>query len=519
MNLNKSGKAIFFSVLAAGVFAAGALITGCKNTNNSSGYKLTGNAVEDGKNLVQLNCAKCHALVPVDALNKNVWRFHALPAMSGYLHVSHYSTGYYKTEKDTGGLSLDEYESIVAYYEKMAPDTLLSPAKPTPLLNDMAGFTIKTPPQGKRVVFTTMATIDPDSHKIYTSDQEHSDLAQWDSKLNGKKLTTLPSPAVSAVFDKDGKGTTHILLSCIGETQQIDFANGRIIDVNPGTQKDTSTQKLVESDLNRPVQTLPGDFNKDGLTDLLVLAQGKFKGGIYLLTQNADHSYSQSNISDQTGAVQAVAGDFNHDGWTDFMVLFGRGNEGLWMFLNDHKGGFTAKNLLRFPPVYGSTSFQLVDMDHDGQPDLVYTCGYNFRDSRIMKPYHGVYIFKNMGNWNFQQKWFYPINGCTKAIAADFDGDGDMDIMTSAYFADLKNNPAEGCIYFEQVSPFNFKAHAIPISKYGRWYTMEMGDYNNDGKPDIILGNFAVGYVIQSDMTPFWNKTYPFVVLENNFKK
>jgi hypothetical protein len=519
MNLNKSGKAVFYSVLAAGVLSATALMNGCGNKDSSSGYKLTGNAVEDGKNLAQLNCAKCHALVPVDALNKNVWKFHTLPAMAAYLHISHYSTGYYKSEKDTGGLSLVEYESIVAYYEKMAPDTLAAAAKPTPLLNDMAGFTIKTPPQDKHFVYTTMATIDPGSHKIYTSDQLFESLTEWDSKFNRKKMATLPSPAVSAAFDKDGKGTTHILVSCIGETQQIDFANGRIIDVNPGTKTDTSTQKLVESDLNRPVQTIEGDFNKDGLTDLLVLAQGKLKGGIYLFTQNADHSYTQSDVSDHTGAVQAITGDFNHDGWADFMVLFGRGDEGLWMFLNDHKGGFTAKNLLRFPPVYGSTSFQLADMDHDGQPDLVYTCGYNFRDSRIMKPYHGVYIFKNMGNWNFQQKWFYPINGCTKAIAADFDGDGDLDIMTSAYFADLKNDPAESCVYFEQVGPFDFKAHAIPISKYGRWFTMEMGDYNNDGKPDIILGNFSAGFVIQPDLKPFWSKYYPFVVLENNFRK
>jgi len=251
----------------------------------------------------------------------------------------------------------------------------------------------------------------------------------------------------------------------------------------------------------------------------LILGQGKLKGGIYLFTQGANHAYTQTNISDHTGAVQAIAGDFNHDGWKDFMVLFGRGDEGLWMFLNDHKGGFTAKNLLRFPPVYGSTSFQLADMDHDGQPDLVYTCGYNFRDSRIMKPYHGVYIFKNMGDWNFKQKWFYPINGCTKAIAADFDSDGDLDIVTSAYFADLKNNPAEACVYFEQVSPFNFKAHAIPVGKYGRWLTMETGDYNNDGKPDIILGNFSAGFVIQPDLKPFWSKYLPFVVLENNFKK
>ena len=517
MILHKSGKAVFYLFLTAGSLAAAALINGCRPKSNS-GYQLTGNVVEDGKHLAQLNCTKCHALVPVDALNKNVWRYHALPSMAGYLGVSHYSTGYYKSEKDTGGLSLVEWQAVVAYYEKMAPDTLTSAAKPTPLLNDLADFNIKTPPANKHFVFTTLATIDPNTHNIYTSDQLTSTFNEWDNNFNLKRVDTLPSPVVSVVFDKGATGTKDMLLSCVGETQQIDFANGRIIALDP-SKKGRAAQTLVASDLNRPVQTLAEDFNKDGLTDIMVFGQGKLKGGIYLFTQGANHSYTQTNISNHTGAVQAVAGDFNHDGWADFMVLFGRGDEGLWMFLNDHKGGFTAKNLLRFPPVYGSTSFQLVDMDKDGQPDLVYTCGYNYRDSRIMKSYHGLYIFKNMGDWNFKQKWFYPIDGCTKAIAADFDGDGDMDIFTSAYFADLKNNPAEECIYFEQVNPFNFKAQAIPVSKYGRWMTMETGDYNNDGKPDIILGNFSAGFVIQPDLKPFWSKYLPFIVLENNFKK
>jgi hypothetical protein len=124
-----------------------------------------------------------------------------------------------------------------------------------------------------------------------------------------------------------------------------------------------------------------------------------------------------------------------------------------------------------------------------------------------------------MGNWDFKQKWFYPIDGCTKAIAADFDGDGDLDIATSAFYTDLKNNPAEGFIYFEQVSPFNFKAHAIPVSKYGRWFTMDVGDYNNDGKPDIVLGNYATGFMTQGGFKPFWDTKTPFIVLENNFKK
>ncbi len=500
-------------------FIVSLLISSCKNKNDNVAFQLTGDTIADGKKLVQINCVKCHAMVPVDALNKNVWEHHALPSMAHFMQVTPYMGGYYKSDKDTAGLSLVEWQAIVSYYKKMAPDTLLAAPKIIEPVTDWAGFKLKTPPASAQPAFTTMSAINPNNGKIYTSDGISDKLTEWDKNFKMKDIATLPSAGVNAVFKKADKGGGNVILTCIGQIAPIDFPNGKVVQVNPDLRDSKTKQLSIAEILARPVQTIEGDFNKDGLTDFIVLGQGNLKGGIYLVKQNADHTYSQSSISDKPGAVQAIAGDFNNDGWQDLMILFGTGDEGLWLYLNDRKGGFTAKNLLRFPPVYGSTSFQLADMDHDGKPDLIYTCGYNYHDSRILKPYHGLYIFKNMGNWNFKQQWFYPINGCTKAISADFDGDGDQDIITSAFFADLKNNPMESCIYFEQDKPFSFKPHAIPISKYGRWMSMEVGDYNNDGKPDVILGNYSSGFMFQLGLKPFWTKNIPFVVLENHFNK
>jgi len=516
MDLKKTYLYTFYILLIVVLFSAGLLLNGCTD-KAKTGYTLTGNIVVDGKNLAEINCTKCHALVPIDALNKNVWKFHTLPAMAHRLGISHYLDGYYKSEKDTGGLSLAEWQSIVAYYEKMAPDTLLAAKKPSPLLSDWAEFTLKKPAPFKYPAFTTLASVNPNTHKIYTSDAMHDDLLEWDSNFKMRKVANLPSMAVNALFTKDASGNNTGIFSCIGKLDPVDFPNGRALRFNLGASTDSTNQKLIADDLARPVQTLEADFNKDGLNDLVILGQGHLKGGVYLFTQSKDHSYTQSNITEKPGAVQAVSGDFNNDGYQDLMILFGSGDEGLWLFTNNQKGGFTSKNLLRFPPVYGSTSFQLADLDHDGKPDLIYTSGYNFNDSRILKPYHGLYIFKNAGDWNFKQQWFYPINGCTKAIAADFAGNGKLDIATSAFYADMQTTPAEEFIYFEQVSPFNYKAHAIPVSQNGRWDAMDVGDYNGDGKPDIILGNFAKGFMFQP-IKPFWDQSLPFIVLENNIK-
>lgn len=492
------------------------LFTGCKG---KKAFEPSGDTIVDGKQLVQKYCVKCHEEPDPGLLPKAVWKFHTLPDMAHYLGISTYfSTNYYKKEGDTSGASLLEWQAIQAYYQKAAPKVLLRPKGQTPLIDDWAGFTLKTPATNTIINRTTMVAVNAATRKLYTCDALKLTLKEWDSNLKPRDVAQLPSPAMSGTFVSDDKGAQQGVFSCIGQMAPADFPNGNVVMVSLDGKTQPVKPASLADDLNRPVQTLSGDFNKDGLNDFVILAQGHFSGGVYLLQQNADHTYSQTSISKRPGAIQAVIGDFNKDGWPDVMVLYGAGDEGLWMYLNDQKGGFTSRNLLHFPPTYGSSSFQLADINHDGKPDLIYTSGYNFKDSRVLKPYHGLYIFTNEGDWKFKQAYHYPIDGCTKAIAADFDGDGDLDIATIAFFADLKGNPAESFIYFEQDKPMSFKPHAIPVSKYGRWMSMDVADINNDGKPDIILGNYAEGMAIQ-EIKPFWGQNLPFIVLENHTKK
>ncbi|WP_374950187.1 FG-GAP repeat domain-containing protein [Mucilaginibacter sp.] len=515
----KLNKAFLFtsSILSAVlILSAGSLLNGCKSKSDTA-YKLTGDTLADGKALVQLHCTKCHSLVPINALTKTIWTVHTLPAMSQFVGISTYGTDYYKSEKDTAGLSLLEWQSIVAYYKKLAPDTLIPAKAPSPLLKDWAGFSLIKPAKVNDICFTTMVASSPNTGKLYTGDVVSGNLTEW-TNLKITNLTRIPSAAVNADFVKDSTGAEQAIITCIGRLDPIDFPNGRVMNLKLTGGKDQQLTEIA-ADLPRPVQTLNADFDKDGTNEIVVLGQGRLKGGVYLLKQAKDHnSYKQFTITDRAGAVQAVAGDYNKDGWPDLMILFGENNEGLSLFLNDHKGGFKSRELLTFPPTNGSTSFQLTDFDHDGNPDLIYTCGYNYRDSRILKPYHGLYIYKNLGDFKFKQNWFYPINGCTKAIATDFDKDGDMDIATIAFFADMKNNPAEEFVYFEQDKQMNFKAHAVPVSQYGRWMSMEVTDTNKDGNPDIVLGNYASGLLFQPNFSPNWDEHTPFIVLQNNGK-
>jgi hypothetical protein len=129
-----------------------------------------------------------------------------------------------------------------------------------------------------------------------------------------------------------------------------------------------------------------------------------------------------------------------------------------------------------------------------------------------------VYIFLNDRSYHFKQKYFFPINGCYKAIARDFDGDGDLDIATISFFADYEHQPEESFVYLENEGGFDFRPFSFSEAGSGRWLTMDAGDLDGDGLIDLVLGNFSLGATIMKTNNN-WKQSSPFIVLKNTGKK
>jgi len=473
---------------------------------------------ERGGALARIYCTSCHQYPEPSFLDKDTWTKSVLPAMATRLNLEDFHGKYGVTIRSA--ISASDFEDIVAFYKSAAPQKLIIPADSASV--DWAIFSLQKPAsisyQQGNDANTLMVNYDSATGKLYTGDMRKN-VYSWDTGLKPTLIAKMPSPAVHANFYQSAGQNTAVITS-IGILNPNDLLKGSIATLN--LDKQGAKPVTIAENLSRPVQTITADFNKDGLLDYVTCGFGNNQGNLYLFTQQADHTFKKSVIRAMPGSESMVKGDFNNDGYTDLMCLFAQADEGIWMFLNDKKGGFTKKNLLHFPPIYGSSSFQLIDFNHDGKPDILYTCGDNSDLSPVLKPYHGIYIFTNQGNWQFKQSYFYHLNGASKAVAADFDHDGDLDIAAISYFPDFLDHPQQGFTYLEQTSAGKFKAHEVPVNKYGRWIAMEMADINKDGYPDVILGNFSMagrGLINQKGVKQDWDKFMPFIVLKNEAGK
>ena len=111
----------------------------------------------------------------------------------------------------------------------------------------------------------------------------------------------------------------------------------------------------------------------------------------------------------------------------------------------------------------------------------------------------------NDGNNKFTESWFYPMYGATKAIAHDFDQDGDLDIASISFFPDFDRHPEEGFLYFENVGN-QFTPYSVSASSSGRWLVMDASDIDKDGDYDLVLGAYNMNFFVPPRLLDQWSK-------------
>ncbi|HTE26262.1 FG-GAP repeat domain-containing protein [Flavitalea sp.] len=500
------------------------LISSCKNYHRNKAYSsIPESNIREGEKLAQIHCQSCHELPDPSQLDVNSWEEGVLPQMGPRLGIFKHNFKYYPSFKKDPNLDstyypsrplLDahEWQAIMDYYLATSPDTLPSQSRPGIVNRKLPGFSVELPSFRLDTPALSFIKINTGNNapKLLFNDIIKERLFSF-SNINSAPGSMGSSGNIVDMAFHDRK----YVFCDIGQLNPTNAKLGSLaFGLGDTLRNDSSHLIPVASGLARPVALAMADLNTDGRTDYVVCEFGNLTGALSWFEDRGRGNYLRHILSPLPGAIKAYIVDHNKDGLPDIWALFSQGSECIIVYTNLGNGRFHQEKVLSFPSVYGSSYFELADFNSDGYPDIVYTCGDNADFSMVLKPYHGVYIFTNDGKNKFTNQFFFPIHGCFKAIARDFDNDGDQDLATIAFFADFTNQPEEGFVYLENKGQYRFEPYTFPESELGRWLTMDAGDIDGDGKIDLVLGNFSIR---PSETKPKkdWKKGPAFILLKN----
>jgi hypothetical protein len=504
------------------------MILSCNNFKKNHSHRDVPDAyIAKGKILVQTYCQSCHMLPDPLLLDSKNWENGVLPAMGPRLGIFFYGYKEYPSSRNDQDLDKNFYPSqpvlsfidwqyIIDYYTSVSPDSLPAQQRKYAVKEGESLFKVETPLFKKTLPTTCLVKIDTSvfPYQLIVADMMSKNIFRFDNHLSLLDSFKNVSPVVDMEIHQ------HDIITCnigIMNPNNGKYGSGGSISIDKnGKMQADSTLKLDK--LARPVQLTSVDFNRDGKMDYLVCEFGNLTGALSWMENLGGNKYERHVLRNVPGPIKAYIRDVNNDGLPDIWVLFAQGDEGIFLFTNKGHGKFEQEEILRFQPIFGSSYFELADFNKDGYPDIVYTCGDNADFSPTLKPYHGIYIFINDGNNHFKQKYFFPMYGCFKAIARDFDGDGNLDIAAISFFADYTNHPEESFLYLENKGDLNFQPYSLPGTTSGRWLTMDAADVDGDGKTDLVLGNFSIAPT-SIKAAANWKEGPPFIILKNIMKK
>jgi len=88
------------------------------------------------------------------------------------------------------------------------------------------------------------------------------------------------------------------------------------------------------------------------------------------------------------------------------------------------------------------------------------------------------------------------VYGAARAEVADFDKDGDLDVLTTSTFADLERHPERGIMFLDNAGGYAFRPYAFSIASGNRWNLTATADVNGDGWVDAIIGAMDLENVV-----------------------
>lgn len=454
-------------------------------------------------------CGDCHETPKADRFPRSAWSDEVDRGYNFY-----YDSG-------RVDLAIPPKNKIVAYFRDQAPETL-------PVANSL-------PPEDHLQFKRETIAIGPEesagkpllravSHLRWTKDQSGvsprllvCDMGVGDfaeCKLSPENSTVLRRmeighPAHATPVDLDPQVVNEVLVADLGSFSPEDHDRGRVLWLREIDSKWESS--VLAEGMGRVADIQPGDFDEDGDTDLIVAEFGWLKTGriLMLVNQGGKSPRFDLNVVDRRhGTIHVPTADINGDGHLDFVALVSQEHETIDAFLGNGDGTFQRQVIYAADaPSFGSSGIQLVDLDGDEDLDVLFTNG-DMLDSFFFKSYHGVRWIENRGEAGWEHHLLSTMPGVMRAVAGDLDGDGDLDVVATAFVSEKAFNQNKSDVtlaslmWMEQVAPGEFKPHVLEVGQCHH-AALDVGDFDDDGDLDLAVGNFHI--TDAASVTIWWN--------------
>ncbi len=456
-------------------------------------------------------CAACHAYPDPELLPSDAW----LEQVRGMYDIA-------RQDRAAFAATLPPMAAVLRFYTERAPERLAIRQETGPILAGGAEFEQSSirhlggDAQFAHVTHVQFAQLTPGGPiELVACDGRHGLVLAADPSHPDRVrvLGAVPEPVHVEVVDLDRDGITDLVVASLGDFAPTDAKNGAVYWLKGQKGGGYRTIPLL-TELGRVADVRAADLDGDGDIDLVIAEFGFHKVGGILYAENVTSNedvpvFELHRIDSRPGPVHVPIVDLDGDGRPDIVALVSQEFESVIAFLNNGGGSFTPKTLFEaHNPAWGASGLQVVDLDGDGDLDILVTNGDTF-DNFVLKPYHGIGWLENQGNMTFVYHRLAEMPAVYSARAGDLDGDGDLDIVACSFYAPRDpqgSAPLESLssvIWLEQTAPGQFERHELERGLLVH-PSLDVADFDGDGFADVALAVWPSG-PYQRDSAKIWD--------------
>jgi hypothetical protein len=266
-----------------------------------------------------------------------------------------------------------------------------------------------------------------------------------------------------------------------------DFLSARPVGDPPrGSERpQISNVRIVDLDDDRLADIIVSDTNRNQVSWIRQFPQGTF----------TEHPINGGILA--PSHVEPI--DFDGDGDLDLVVaslgaLYPDNRRVGSVVILEHEAGVKFRSHVDAAsnPDFGSSWITVVDVDQDGDPDILYSNGDAFDYAPAnSRPWHGVQWLENRGHFQFELHRIADLSGASSPQAVDVDGDGDQDVVVVSAYANWNDLTAQSLVWLENDGRHRFTAHDLASSPT-HLITLAVGDVDGNGTTDFVTGGMHI---------------------------